>query len=163
MISSLLLPWLPALTLLLAGVLQNLAMPFQSWSVFRPDLVLVGLVFWRLHRPDRCAPELAFAIGLVVDVLAHTPMGLHALSNTLLVVTVDRLSSRLRGSDFVQLLPFLLILTLLVELLQLAIILPLQGPHVRWPLFLGRPVATLLLAPLVFSGLNQAHQLLPKK
>ncbi len=160
MIVSLLLPWLPALTLLLAGVIQNLALPFQSWSVFRPDLVLVALVYWRLYRPDRCAPEVAFTIGLVVDVISHTPLGLNALSNVLLVVMVDHLGSRLRCSDFVQLLPFLLILTLLVEILQLIIMLPFQGFYIRWPLFLGRPIATLLLAPLVFSSLAQAHQLL---
>lgn len=163
MIISLLVPWLPAMTLLMAAVIQELALPLQAWSVFRPDLVLVSLVYWRLYRPDRCPPEMAFAIGLVVDVISGTPLGLHALSNTLLAVLVSRSGNRLRGTDFVQLLPVLVLLTGLMELLQLGVMTLLQGTHVRWPLLLGRPVATGLTTPLVFSALIQVHQSMLEK
>lgn len=157
MIVSLIVPWMPALTLCLAIALQELSIPLHAWSVFRPDVVLIGLFYWRLYRPDRCTVPLAFTIGILVDVISGVPLGLNAFSKTLMVVLVGHFGRRLRAMDFIHLLPGILILAVLDEGIQLLLIGLLQGFYVRWPLFLGQPVATLLVTPLFFSLLIYVH------
>lgn len=157
MIVSLIIPWMPALTLLLAVTIQELALPMQAWSVFRPDIVLIGLFYWRLYRPDRCTIPLAFGVGILIDAVSGVPLGLNAFSKTLLIVLISRFSQRLRSLDFIHLLPAVLILAFLDEGIQLLLMGILQGFYVRWPLFLGRPVATLLITPLCFSLLIYVH------
>lgn len=158
MIISLLITWLPALTLFLAVAVQELALPFQAWSVFRPNLVLLGLFYWRLYRPDRCSTGTAFAAGLMVDLVSGGPLGLNPFSKVLIVLIVGHFGSRLRAADFSHLLPVLLLLALLEETLQMVLMAPLHSFHLRWPLLLGRPVATVLVAPLVISFLIHLHR-----
>ncbi|MEO5339435.1 MAG: rod shape-determining protein MreD [Magnetococcus sp. MYC-9] len=157
MITSLIIAWIPLLTLVLAACVQELLIPLEAWSVFRPDLVLVGLFYWRLHRPDRCTIPLVFCIGILVDTLSGTSLGLNTFSKTLLVLLIDRFGRRLRTLGFVHLLAGLLMAALLDAAIQMLLMSLLQGLHVRWPLLLGRPIATLLVAPLWFSMLIYIH------
>ena len=157
MIVSLIIPWMPALTLLLAMTIQELALPIQAWTVFRPDIVLVGLFYWRLYRPDRCTIQLAFAMGILIDIISGVPLGLNAFSKTLMIILVGRYSQRLRTMDFIHLLPAILMIALLDKGVQLLLMGLLQGFHVRWSLLLGQPMATVLVAPLCFSLLIYVH------
>lgn len=157
MIVSLIIPWMPALTLFLAVAVQELTVPVQAWSVFRPDIVLICLFYWRLYRPDRCTVSLTFAIGILIDAVSGVPLGLNAFSKTLMVVLISRFSQRLRAMDFVHLLPAVCLLALLDEGVQLVLMGLLQGFFVRWPVLLGRPIATLLVMPLCFSLLIYVH------
>ncbi|MBF0461482.1 MAG: rod shape-determining protein MreD [Magnetococcales bacterium] len=157
MIASLIIAWIPALTLILAVGIQELVIPLEAWSVFRPDLVLIGLFYWRLYRPDRCTIPLVFAIGLLVDTLSGTALGLNAFSKTFLLLLISRFGRRLRVMEFVYLLPLILAAALLDATLQMVLMSLLKGVYGRWPLLLGRPVATLLIAPLWFSLLIYIH------
>lgn len=157
MIVSLIVPWMPALTLLLAMTIQLLALPLQAWSVFRPDLLLIALFYWRLYRPDRCTFRLTFAAGILMDAISGVPLGLNAFSKTLMIFIIDRFSQRLRAMDFIHLLPGILLVALWDKGIQLILMGLLQGFHVRWPLFFGQPVATVLIAPLCFTLLMYVH------
>lgn len=148
---------MPALTLILAVIIQELAVPMQAWSDLRPDIVLVGLFYWRLYRPDRCSIPLAFSIGILIDVVSGVPVGLNAFSKTLVIVLISQFSQRLRSMTFVSLLPGVLFLAFLDAGVQLLLMGLIQGFYIRWPLFLGRPVATLLVAPLCFALLIHIH------
>ena len=157
MIVSLIILWMPVLTLFLAVTIQELAIPMQAWSVFRPDIVLVCLFYWRLYRPDRCTVPLVFIIGILVDAVSGVPLGLNAFSKTLMIVLISRFSQRLRAMDFIHLLPGVLICAILDGGIQLFLMGIVQGFYVRWPLLLGRPLATLLVTPLCFSLLIYVH------
>ncbi|MEO5332000.1 MAG: rod shape-determining protein MreD [Magnetococcus sp. YQC-5] len=158
MIVSLLISWMPALTLFLAAVVQEMALPFSAWSVFRPDLVLICLFYWRLYRADRCGPILAFLTGLLVDVLSGTPLGLHAVSNIVLILVTGHFDRVFRSVDFIYVLFVILFLTCLTEGIQLAVSTVMWGPAARWLVLAGRPVATFLIAPMVIYGLVMVHQ-----
>ncbi|MBF0127090.1 MAG: rod shape-determining protein MreD [Magnetococcales bacterium] len=158
MIVSLLIPWLPAMTVFVAAVVQEMAMPFPAWSVFRPDLVLIALFYWRLYRADRCGPKLALLSGLLVDLISGSPVGLHGLTNIILVLLTGHLGRLFRSMDFYYLLFVLLFLTCLTEGLQLLVTMLMWGPAARWLLLAGRPVATMLIAPLVIHLLVLIHQ-----
>ncbi len=157
MIASLIIAWIPALTLILAVGVQELVIPLEAWSVFRPDLVLIGLFYWRLYRPDRCTISLVFAVGILVDTLSGTTLGLNAFSKTVMMVLIGRFGRRLRSMEFVYLLHGILVAALLEAAIQMVLMSLLKGFDVRWPLLLGRPIATLLIAPLWFSLLIYIH------
>lgn len=158
MIFSLLIAWLPSVTVFFALALQEMALPFPAWSVFRPDLVVICLFYWRMYRPDHCGPIVAFGAGILLDLVSATQMGLNAFSKILLVLLVGYFGQRLRSADFVYLLPVIFVLVFLDESIQLAWMTLLQRPHCRWELFLGRPLATALVAPLVVLLLLQIHR-----
>ncbi|MEO5367029.1 MAG: rod shape-determining protein MreD [Magnetococcus sp. WYHC-3] len=157
-ILSLLIPWLPALSAFLAVILQELALPWQAWIIFRPDFLLVSLFYWRLYRPDRLGFMLAFASGLFVDLLSQAPVGLNALSKTLLLYAIDRFAPRLRSGDFLIILPAVLLLAGLDQLMQLGLVLLFHDLPPRWELLFGRPLGTMLLAPLWIAALIHVHQ-----
>ncbi|MBF0283249.1 MAG: rod shape-determining protein MreD [Magnetococcales bacterium] len=155
---SFLTPWLPALTVFLAAAVQELAAPWPGWGILRPDLVSICLFYWRLYRPDRCGAPLAFAGGLSLDILSGLPLGMNAFSKILLVLLTGTVRRRLRSADFFLLLPVLLLLIGLEEWVQWGVAMLLQGDHARWPMLVGRPIATVLAAPLVVAGLIGLHR-----
>ncbi|MBF0370518.1 MAG: rod shape-determining protein MreD [Magnetococcales bacterium] len=159
MISALIIPWFPTITLIFAVALQEAALPFYAWSILRPDLVLICLVYWRLYQPDRVGVGAAFLAGLAVDAVSGTPLGLNALSKSLLVLLVDHLARRLRGIDFLILLPVFLLLVVLDQAVQWGLMMLMQGPQVRWSLFFGRPLASVLLAPVTVTILVWLQQI----
>ncbi|MBF0622572.1 MAG: rod shape-determining protein MreD [Magnetococcales bacterium] len=146
------------MTVFLALAVQEMALPWHAWSVLRPDLVLLCLFYWRLYRPDRCGPVLGFCAGLATDILSGVPLGLHAFTKTIIVMLIGYFGTRLRGADFLFLVPAMSVIVLLEEWVQLGWILMLQGSHVRWGIFVGQPVATALLMPLVVTGLILVHR-----
>lgn len=158
MMVSLLISGLPAMTIFMAAVLQEMALPFHAWSVLRPDLVLICLFYWRLYRTDRCGPILALLAGLLVDVISGAPLGLNAISNILLILVIGRLGRLIRSIDFTYLIFVVPIFVLLAEGIQLGLAMLKWGMAVRWQLLMGRPVATMLLAPLVIHLLVMIHR-----
>ncbi|MBF0444263.1 MAG: rod shape-determining protein MreD [Magnetococcales bacterium] len=151
MISYLLVPWVPLLTVWVALVLQEIALPFASWSVFRPDLVLICLFYWRLYRSDLCGPVLAFGVGLLLDITSGTPLGLNAFSKVVMVIVVGHFNIRLKAAEFMHLLPVMLLLVILDLLIQLLLFSILRGNEFYLPIFYGRPIATMLLMPMVVA------------
>jgi rod shape-determining protein MreD len=157
-ISSLLIPWVPAITVWFAIILQEVALPFGAWSVLRPDLVLIALFYWRLYHPDLCGPILAFLAGLLLDTLCGTPLGLNAFSKVVIVLLVGHFGMRLRAAEFYHLLPIIWLLVFLDQGIQLLFFSLLRGSAFYMPLFIGRPVATMLMMPVVVFLLIQIHK-----
>ncbi len=63
------------LLMLLAGT--PLGLPDQA--VLLPALTLGCVFFWSLFRPASMTPPMVFAIGLLLDLLGYTPLGLAVL------------------------------------------------------------------------------------
>jgi rod shape-determining protein MreD len=63
---------------------------------FKPYWVAMVLIYWTLETQDMISLGLAFLIGLVLDTLSGSLMGLHALSLVVMVFLVQRFRSRLR-------------------------------------------------------------------
>jgi rod shape-determining protein MreD len=83
------------LTIVIAVLLTLLPLPEVLLS-FKPYWVALVLVYWSLETQDVISLGLAFLIGLVLDVLSGSLMGLHALSLVVMVFLVQRFRSRLR-------------------------------------------------------------------
>lgn len=157
MLSSLntLLPWV---SIFFAMVVQETAIPSASWGILRPDLVIICLFYWRMYRPDLCGPILAFSTGLLLDMITTTPMGLNALSKTVLVLLIGRYGKVFRALDFIILLPVIAIFVIIDETIQLLWIVTTSGYNFRWDILIGRPLATMIVMPLMVRMLIFLHR-----
>ena len=83
------------ITLAAAAVLTLLPLP-SVLDAMRPYWVALVFVYWALETQDMISLGLAFACGLVLDLLIGSLLGLHALSLVILVYLVTRFRARLR-------------------------------------------------------------------
>lgn len=66
-------------SLLLALVLSILPLP-ELIAPFRPDWLLIALVYWGIALPHRANVGAAFFTGLLLDVVLGSVLGMHALA-----------------------------------------------------------------------------------
>jgi len=83
------------LTVAVAYVLTLLYLP-PALDALRPYWVALVLIYWCLEAQDRVNLGKAFVIGLVLDLLTGSLLGLHALSLVILVYLVSRFRARLK-------------------------------------------------------------------
>ena len=83
------------LSIMAAVFLSLLPLP-EMLEPFKPYWVAMVLIYWTLETQDMISLGLAFLIGLVLDTLSGSLMGLHALSLVIMVFLVQRFRSRLR-------------------------------------------------------------------
>lgn len=83
------------LTIVAAILLSLLPLP-EMLLPFKPYWVAMVVIYWSLETRGIISMGLAFLIGLVLDVLSGSLMGLHALSLVVMVFLVQRFRSRLR-------------------------------------------------------------------
>ncbi len=87
--------WVILLTLLLALMLGALPMP-EPFEWGRPEWVALTLIYWSLALPHRVGPWWGWVLGLLVDILHGSLLGIHALSLALIVYVTGRLYLRIR-------------------------------------------------------------------
>ncbi len=83
------------LTIVAAVLLSLLPLP-EMLTPFKPYWLAMVLIYWTLETRDIISLGLAFLVGLVLDILSGSLMGLHALSLVIMVFLVRRFRSRLR-------------------------------------------------------------------
>lgn len=83
------------LSIMAAVLLSLLPLP-EILMPLKPYWVAMVLIYWTLETQDMISLGLAFLIGLVLDTLSGSLMGLHALSLVVMVFLVQRFRSRLR-------------------------------------------------------------------
>ncbi len=86
---------LVVLTIVSAVLLSMVKLP-EMLLPFKPYWVALVVVYWTLETPGVINLGLAFLVGLVVDILSGSLMGLHALSLVVMVFLVQRFRYRLR-------------------------------------------------------------------
>ncbi|MEJ2384554.1 MAG: rod shape-determining protein MreD [Xanthomonadales bacterium] len=82
-------------TLALAAVLMIVPLPSWLQSAW-PYWVALTLIYWSLETQDRITLGLGFTVGLVLDLLTGSLLGLHALSLVIVIYLVNRFRARLR-------------------------------------------------------------------
>lgn len=83
------------LTLVVAILLTLLPLP-GSLEVLRPYWVALVLIYWCLETQGLISLGLAFTVGLLLDLLTGSLLGLHALSLVIIVYLASRFRARLR-------------------------------------------------------------------
>ncbi|HEX2113923.1 MAG TPA: rod shape-determining protein MreD [Alphaproteobacteria bacterium] len=88
-----------ALTLLLT-VFSVVPVRLPAASVLAPDIVLIAVFYWTVHRPDLMRLWTVFVIGLLGDVLSGAPLGVHPLVLVLVHTAIITQHKIFRGAPF---------------------------------------------------------------
>lgn len=83
------------LTILAAALFSLIPVP-EVLSPFKPYWVALVMIYWSLETKGIISLGMAFLIGLILDILSGSLMGMHALSLVIMVFLVQRFRSRLR-------------------------------------------------------------------
>ena len=67
------------LSFAMAAVLELLVMP-QVLLAYRPEWMVLTLIYWLLRHPERIGLLSAFLIGMLMDVLSSTYLGVHIIA-----------------------------------------------------------------------------------
>ena len=86
-----------------------------EWGSWRPMLLLMVLIFWRLYQPRYIGVFAAFIIGLMADLLMDTRLGQQTFAAVLAVVT---LSITHRKTQYLSWLPAWLLAALGLSIFQ---------------------------------------------
>ena len=149
------------LTITLAVLLSLLPLP-PVLLPFKPYWVAMVVIYWSLETHDTISLGLAFLIGLVLDILSGSLMGLHALSLVVMVFLVQRFRSRLRFFPPWQ--QALSVLGLLVNdrIILIWITALLGEPMPTWKYWLP-PLAGMVLWPWLFLLLDRLRARMRQK
>lgn len=125
--------------------------------IFRPDFMLVVLLYWLLRAPNLCNVGTAWVAGLLVDLATGSLLGQHALSFTITAFVAILYQRRLVLFSSWQLAGYVFILLILERLLILLLKLFAgnENPswHYFWPVLTGLILWQLMI--IIFGGLTR--------
>jgi len=144
-----------ALTLAAGLLLTILPLP-PGLDPFRPYWVALVLIYWALEEQDTVSLGLAFSIGLVLDLVTASLLGLHALNLVILAYLVQRFRARLRFFPPWQQAGSVLALLLNDRIILLWIVMLLGEPRPTWHYWLA-PLVGMMIWPWLFLLLDRAR------
>lgn len=125
--------------------------------IYRPDFVLVVLIYWLLRAPSLCSVGTAWIAGLLVDLATGSLLGQHALSFTITAYVSLNYQRRLVLFNTWQLAGYIVALLTLERVLMLLLKLfagnENPGWHYIWPVFTGLILWQLMI--VMFGGLTR--------
>ncbi len=148
-------PGLLAAALALAMLLTLLPLP-ALLEPLRPYWVGLVLIYWSIEVPGPVKLGTAFAVGLLLDLLTASLMGLHAFSLVVLVFLARRFRARLRFFPPWQQAVAVLALLVNDRIIMLWAILLLGEPLPTWRYWLA-PLVGMALWPWVFLAMDHAR------
>lgn len=135
---------------LTALALPSVAPPILGW--FRPQWVVLVLLFWVMTAPEAVGMVSAWVAGLLVDSATGSLLGQHALTYVLIAWVGLSLHQRLRMYSVVQM-ALIVFLTVLGAEMLAALLLRLARGQAFSLAILWAPVVTALCWPLVYGAL----------
>ena len=148
--------WVILLTLLCAAVLAILPLT-RSLSWWRPEWMLLALVYWTMALPHRVGLVTALAVGLLVDVIEGAPIGQNMAALAVVVTLTSLMYQRLRVFTLFQQAAVIFVLAgihqLIIQWLQ-----GLQGLAMSGFSFLLPALTSALLWPLIMPFLRELRR-----
>lgn len=139
------------------GLLLSLLPVPEMLEPFRPDWVTAILVYWVIALPHRVSVGYAWCMGLFLDVLLGSTMGLRAFSLSIVAYIASVQCQRLRNYSVGQQAIVIGLLVLLSKLLTLWAEHTLKANPVTF-YYLWSVVSTMLLWPWIFFILRKIRR-----
>jgi rod shape-determining protein MreD len=139
-------------TIVFAMLLMMLPLP-DSLRFFRPEWVLITLIYWAMAVPRLVGVGFAWVVGLLMDVMMGGAMGLLAFSYTLVIYLVLQFHLQLRQYPLWQQALSIMSLILLADILTVLITPTMAGWHVWLP-----AVTSTVLWPVIYSLLRTVRR-----
>ena len=142
-------------------VMNTINIPYPLTSTVKAPLFLMGLYYWSVYRPTLLPVWLVFSFGLLMDIVSGMPFGLNALIFVTLQWLIRDQRKILTGqSFFVVWLGFTIVLACAL-LMQWGVFGVING---SWPSYRPLVIAFALSAslfPVIFLLLHSTHKILP--
>jgi rod shape-determining protein MreD len=140
------------LTIFVSMILMLIPLPEQV-EFFRPEFVLMVLIYWSMALPNRVGITGAWFTGLFMDVIYGTALGVNALTYALVMFLIARFYLQLRQFPIWQQALIILSLVLLAQLVP-----SLMAPqNANWYLWLPALTSTLIW-PLNYMFLRMVRR-----
>ncbi|RKZ88123.1 MAG: rod shape-determining protein MreD [Gammaproteobacteria bacterium] len=139
-------------TIVFAMLLMLLPLP-DSLRFFRPEWVLITLIYWAMAVPRLVGVGFAWVVGLLMDVMMGGAMGVLAFSYTLVIYLVLQFHLQLRQYPLWQQALSILSLVLLVDIVTVLVSPTMAGWHVWLP-----AVSSTVLWPVMYSLLRTVRR-----
>ena len=145
-----------ALSFLVALMLTALPMP--TWTaIWRPAWVSLVLIYWCMAVPGRTGVFIGFFLGLLLDVLAGTLLGQHALALSVVAFVAHRFHRQVRVLPLWQQGVSVFGLVFVYQALILWIN-GIQGMPVMASAYWASPLVSMILWPWVFVVLRDVRR-----
>ncbi len=129
----------------------------QALEIWRPDWVMLTLLYWALALPERIGVGIAWVVGLLKDTLVGTLLGQYALAYVLATYLIIKLHQRIRLHPLWQQALSILVLLALSQLLVLWVNGIIGRPAHSWLYWMPSLVGALLW-PVVFTLLRAVRR-----
>lgn len=146
-------------TLIVALMLELMPLP-AALNLWRPSWLLLIFAYWVLARPHQINIGHGWLLGLLLDVLLGSPLGLHALALSLAAYVLASNFQRLRTMGLLQQSLLIGCLCALTALLQLACEWLINGEKFTLD-YLQSALVSTLLWPWLFVLLRRLRRRFP--
>lgn len=148
--------WVIFLSFVAAYILTLIPLP--AWAAFyRPEWVILVLIYWCLSLPKRIGIVIGWLLGLMMDALTGAVLGQHALALVVIAYITLRWHRRIRQQTIWQQALNVLLLVILARLLK-GWVHGIGGHFVNGWRFWMPAVTSMLLWPWLFIVLRDIQQ-----
>ncbi|MCX4192861.1 rod shape-determining protein MreD [Methylophaga sp. OBS1] len=141
-----------AITLVIAMLLMLVPLPDLA-RYFRPEWVVMTLIYWAMALPHRVSIGVGWLTGLLMDAMMGTTLGIMAFSYALAVYLIARFHLQLRQYPLWQQALTIFSVVLLVHLVAILA----AGPDMSWIIWM--PVITsTLMWPVMYALLRKIRR-----
>jgi len=141
-----------ALTVVIAMVLMILPLP-ESIRLFRPEFVLLVLMYWVMALPRKVSVGYAWIVGILVDIMMGSYLGVTAFSYALVIYLTARFHLQLRQFPVWQQALIILSLVLIVHIVAVLV----SPQIVNWYLWLPA-ISSMIVWPLNYALLRSVRR-----
>ena len=150
-------PFLAIIWSLSAALLMSILPLPDALQAWRPEWVMLVLIFWVMHAPSWVGLWFALVMGLLLDAFLASPLGLHALA-LVFVIYVTRMTQRWSGVFSVRQTTALVFLLILLERSLTYAVLSVRGEMPTDLSYFLPAVASALIWPTVLLSLRRWTQ-----
>ncbi|MFT4652973.1 MAG: rod shape-determining protein MreD [Kangiellaceae bacterium] len=104
------------ISIIMGIILQIIPMP-PPIDLYRPDWLLLILLYWAMALPNRVNVGIAGIAGLILDILYGTALGVHSFALAVPVYLISANYQRLRNYSMLQQAVMILMLAVLYRLI----------------------------------------------
>tara|TARA_B110000046_G_scaffold131656_1_gene138193 strand:- start:482 stop:967 length:486 start_codon:yes stop_codon:yes gene_type:complete len=134
------------------------ALPLPDWAVnWRPDWVVVVLIYWCMAVPDRIGIFIAWFLGLLLDVQQGNVLGQNALGMILIALLTINSYQRMRTYPLLQQAVLVCFYLLLYKLVMLLILICMGLNKSDWTYWMPA-ITSMLLWPWLFIILRDVRR-----
>ncbi|MFW5427196.1 MAG: rod shape-determining protein MreD [Methylophagaceae bacterium] len=140
------------ITIIIAMILVIVPIP-DSLRLFRPEWVLMALLYWAMALPERVGIGFAWTVGLLMDMMLGGTLGILAFSYALVTYLILNFHLQLRQYPLWQQALIIMSLVLLVNIIKVIF-----SPAVaNWYVWAPAVVSTLVW-PIVYAVLRKIRR-----